>query len=93
MELIKATKNIYLLAGMSVCFTACMNTQGRSADECSGLIAEVRPLNPIVLHKGFTLLTLKYARCQMVEFMYTGRVMNQGMHGVLVRTMSCHRLI
>ena len=47
MELIKATKNIYLLAGMSVCFTACMNTQGRSADECSGLTAEVRPLNPI----------------------------------------------
>lgn len=25
MELIKATKNIYLLAEMSVCFTACMN--------------------------------------------------------------------
>ena len=46
MGLIKATKNIYLLAGMSVCFTAC-NIQKRQNDGHSDLTAEVRPLNPI----------------------------------------------
>lgn len=47
MELVKAMNNIYLLAGLSVFFTAC-NIQNRQNDGHSDLTAEVRPLNPIV---------------------------------------------
>ena len=46
MELVKAMNNIYLLAGLSVFFTAC-NIQNRQNDGHSDLTAEVRPLNPI----------------------------------------------